>query len=182
MKTIENIEKEYENYFPKKDIVKSLDQLLIYIEIKLDDIDINIKEEIKERRENTIMKLAGKIRNYMNFIFAEEEVDFYDEDNDIISECILLENKYKEYLKRIMNIANEDNFVELVKLIDFSFEYYKEHIGYLNGLRESLNYSYMGFNYVDARYQDNRIIFDKFFSQIIKKYTPKKAIEKKKKI
>ena len=76
MKTLQQIEKEYETYCGKTDVVKSLDDFLSFIEIGIDDTEEYQKDYEKELKENNRWKLYEKIQNFffyfsilLNFIF-----------------------------------------------------------------------------------------------------------------
>ena len=124
MKTINEIEKEYDSYKTESTFVTNYDELISFLLIGIDDTYAIEKECKKEYNQNRIWQIDGKIRNFLSFIFESEEVEFYDYDNSIIFSIIELIETYRTYFKKIINVANEDNYKELVKLTDFIAKYY----------------------------------------------------------
>lgn len=182
MKTIEDMRKEYDQYEPTSELVTNLEEFHAYMEIAIDDADENEKAVQKEINENNRWKINGMIRNFFFFIFEEEDIEFYDEDNNILQEIINLIRKYLEFYKKIKEIGTEDNFQELVKLVDFACEYYGKQIDYYEYRRDQLELSFKGFYMTNPRHQDNKETLLSFIesriSEIEKSAKPKSYIKK----
>ena len=182
MKTIEQIEEEYQKYKKRAEYIKDYDGFLTYVEIGIDDLEEDIKNRLKEKSENLRWQLAGKIRNFFFFIFEQEEVELYDDDNQLIDELIALASFYIERFREIQERSSQENYEEFIKLIDFATDYYNQHFDYIESKRDGLELIYKGFQYYNYKYEDNREIFAKFFRQKINQISPTKAVEKSKKI
>ena len=180
MKTITELEEEYEKFEIKSKHVNSLEEFLAFIIIGIDDT-YEIERDYKiEKKENKRWQLAAKIRNLFNFIFEEEEECFYDYDNQILDELTELITKYRNYFQRIIQIVNKDNYKELLKLVDFLCKYYGEEIDYYEYRRDELEMELKGLNFCNSRYEDNQEVIDEFAEKILKSFekTPEKIYEK----
>ena len=177
MKTLEDIKKEYESYEKKTDVVTNLDEFLSFIEIGIDDTDEYQQDYEKELKENKRWKLEAQIRNFFFFIFAEEEVDLYDEDTSILKDCISYTEKMREFYKRIQSVATEENFDELTRLVDFSCDYYYAQTDYYDYLRDKLELISKGIQLYNPRYEDSRVPFTKFMEEKIKGFERKKQTQ-----
>ena len=173
MKTIQEIEKEYESYESPTKEVTNLEEFLAYIQIGLDDTDEFERDFEKELRENRLWKLEAMIRNFFFFIFEQEEVELYDEDTEIVQDCIVITRRYRDYYERIQAIATEENFREFLRLVDFSCEYYSSQMDYYDYLRDSLEFWAKGIRMYNSKYEDNKESFNDFMEMKIQ------AIEKK---
>ena len=174
MKTIKEIEKEYDSYQVESKFVTNYDELISFLLIGIDDTYAIEKECKKEYNQNRIWQIDGKIRNFLSFIFESEEVEFYDYDNSIIFSIIELIETYRTYFKKIINVANEDNYKELVKLTDFIAKYYGETIDYYEFERDRLEAAYKGFQMSNSKYENNQKIISEFFNNKIQKYEKNK--------
>ena len=76
------------------------------------------------------------------------------------------------------NIATEENYKELLRLADFSTDYYNNHISYIETQRDVLEMNFKGYNMCNSRYTDNRQTFHEFFMEKINELTPHKVVEK----
>ena len=76
--------------------------------------------------------------------------------------------------KKIINVANEDNYKELVKLTDFIAKYYGETIDYYEFERDRLEAAYKGFQMSNSKYENNQKIISEFFNNKIQKYEKNK--------
>ncbi len=181
MKIVEDIEKEYEAYEIKSNYVESAEDFAAFIEVGIDDVDEQLNSILIEIRENCKQEKLAKVRNFFLGLFQIEEVEYYSEDNKILEEIIELIMKYREYYQRTLATVNQENFKELTRLVDFSCEYYNQHVDYFESKRDSLEYSYKGIQY-RTNLENEITQFDEFFNRKMKQYGENKAVEKNKKI
>ena len=181
LKTVEIIKKEFEDYNTKTDFIHSLDDFKTYVEMGILDNYENMITLKKEKQANKRLKIIDKIRNFITFNFYDETA-FYDEDNEILDCCLTLIEKQNDYFLTILEIANDNNFKELLKLMDFSVEYYNKHLDYFEMRRDRLEYAYRGITYSNSSYSDNRETFSNFFSQVINSLKQEKSMAKTVKI
>lgn len=165
MKTLEQIEKEYQSFKPSSTHITSLKEFIAFIEVGIDDTYDIKKEAKKEIRLDRKYLLETKIRNFIIFLMAQEEVDFYEDDIDIMLEQIDLVNQYREMFMRMLLVSSEENVRELVKLTDFASVYYGQHIDYLEYQRDRLEMRLKGFSLLNPKLEDNREVISEFVNQ-----------------
>lgn len=182
MKTIEEIEKEYETFQIKSTNIDTLKKFIAFISDGIGTIDEEKRIIATELKTNKKMQLEAKIRNFFFFIFEEEDVDFYDEDNIILDEMLDFILTYEAYFLRIKELAAEDNFSELTRLVDFATKYYNENIDYLENKRDALEYIYKGISYYNMSQEDYREVFREFIEKKLAEFKTSKAVEKIKKL
>lgn len=168
MKTVREIEKEYEKHVPKQTTITSLEEFLVNLEIGLDDLDEYTHDFKKELRENHEWKLIAQIRNFFFFIFEQEDVEFYDYDDAIVKDCITYTQQFSSFYQRMIEIATEENYQELNKLYDFSLNYYEEQTSYYDAKRDQVEMAFRGFSLYNGKYQNTREPFFEFMDQKIK--------------
>lgn len=163
MKTIEDIEEEYNVFKRRLGTIKSIEELEGWIEVIFGDIAENIRVLKVDYRNNRINKVAGYIRNLFPFIYETEDLSFYDEDNKLLEEAYLLNRIYENYFKKIIHYSNEDNINEMSKLTDFLILYYERDLDYIYGERADLEYAQKGYGCVNNRDEDNSEVVHEFF-------------------
>lgn len=168
MKTLQQIEQEFDNYRAKTDSVNSLDDFLAFIEIGIDDSEEYQKDYLKELKENIRWKRYEKIRNFFFFIVNDEIDDVYDLDSDILKKCIQFTKAIGDNYKCIRSLAMETNFRELVRLVDFSSEYYYAQTDFYNYERDQLDLFIKGIDLFDGKYEDNGDVFLEFMNRKLK--------------
>lgn len=174
MRKLQEIEKKYEEYESPTPGINNLEDFLIHLQVGLDDTVEYEKDFQKEIRENKWWKLEAMVRNFFFFLFAEEEVELYDEDNDIVMECIDYTRKFREFYERIQALATEENFRELLRLVDFSTGYYSSQMDYYDYLRDRIEYTAKGIFVCDPRKEDTRKEFYEFMEKRLKKIEQQK--------
>ena len=138
MKKLEDIEKEYESFTTDKPYITNLMEFFAYIEIGLDSLVADQDIAVKERRSLKVDRLMLKVMDTLTFASLEEDSDihFLDADIEAINQMIVLSNNQATYFARIAELATEDNFKELLRLVDFTCAYYNNNIDYIDYLRD----------------------------------------------
>lgn len=180
MKTVEEIEKEYLEYKTDTDYIHSLNDFRAYVLLGIEDNITNGAILKKERQANKRIKIIDKIKNFITFN-TDDNTSFYDEDNILIDDCLSLIDKQNEYFYTILEQANSTNYLELLKLMDFSILYYNKHLDYFELRRDKLEYAYRGISYSNSNYKDDREAFDNFFN-IISSFKQEKGVVKSLKV
>ena len=85
-----------------------------------------------------------------------------------------------EIYKRLIVLADDDNYMELLKLIDFASIYYDSNIEYFEYLRDCLEMNLKGYSMCNSRYSDTREEFGKFVDKKISEYEDVKVYKLKK--
>lgn len=182
MKTLEEIEKEYETFQIKSTTIDTLKKFVDFISGGIETLKEEKRTIATELRTNKKMQLEAKIRNFFFFIFEEEDVAFYDEDNAILESMFDFILTYDAYFSRIKDLATEENFSQLTRLVDFATKYYNKNIDYFENQRDVLEYAYKGFSYYNATQADYQEVFKEFMEKKLAEYSTSKAVEKKKKM
>lgn len=168
MKTVAEIEKEYESFEAKTKTITSLEDFLAFSDINIDDIDDYLKSCRVEIRANKRAKVINEIKNFIFFVFLEpEDSALYTEDNELIEEMISLGEEHRGYFVRMQNVASEDNYQELGRLVDFTCAYFQKENDYYDFLRERLEMSFLGIHLHNTKYDDVRTAFDAFMNKKI---------------
>ena len=178
MKTIEDIEKEYNEYKCELDMITSIKELDAWLEVRFDDIDEYIKVLNKDSKDNDKSKIFGYIKNQFPFIFEYDDISFYDKDNKIVKDACTLSRMYQSYIKHIVYYSTEDNYKEMAKLSDFIMMYYYKDLDYLYGERDELEYRRKGYGCVCNDVEDNSLVVHEFFATKISEFKEAKGIEK----
>lgn len=180
MKKISSIEKEYISFIPKNIEKISLDLVSYYIDIAIDEIEDDIKDVDKEIKLNNREKICASIRNFFALLRTLEEVDYYDEDNKLLQELVILDNIYIRYFCMIRNVLNKENFKELFKLLSFLLKHYESNYNFIESKRELLEYSYKGYSCINYKDKDTILEVDEFFLHKIKEFSDKTCVKIKK--
>ena len=182
MKTLQDIRDEYEGYKIQSTFVNTLEDFIAFLDIGIDESDVGVKDFTTEIHENKKWQVAAFFRNLFPFIFEEEDISFYDYDNEMLLEGVGLASMQKGYLEAMKRIATEDNFKELLRLADFSTDYYNFHIDYIETGRDILEMNFKGYNMSNSKYFDCRSEFHQFFMEKINEMTPHNVVEKVRKM
>lgn len=183
MKTVEEIEKEYESYKMKSDFVTTIDEFSCFIEIGIEDAKEQINSFFKEMKINSRLQKLTSIKNIFLQLVQQQEIAIFEDDNLILEEMINYVNGYIKKFTTLFSLSTEDNFTELTKLVDFSCEYYNKHMDYFESKRDALEYSCKGISYFNGKYTNDITTFDEFFEKkvdIILKENNKKLYKVKK--
>ncbi len=152
MKTVKDIEKEYEGYTKKTDVVTNLDEFLSFIEIGIDDTDEYKKDYVQELKKCKKWKTLAQFYNFFFFMFAEADIESFDMEIDIIKKCITYTDKIGEYFRRIESSATEQNYEELTRLVDFITDYYSSQTDYYDYQLQQLDKSDRGIGFNNPNY------------------------------
>ncbi len=177
---IEIIKEEYRRFIPQNKNITSKEELLTYLQIGIDDIEESILGCKEEQRLNKKEQLHAKIRNFFFFLFEQEEIEYYDEDNELLQKSINFSKKYLKVYQEIVPIVTDDNFQELYKLVEFSTYYYNRNVDYLNDEARQLELSYQGI-YFYSNQKDTQEELFLFLKEELQKYNKEKNLAKVKK-
>ena len=179
MKTIEEIEEEYRNFKLKSDFVKSKEDFILFLLIGMEDTYVLEEDNNREIRINNRNKLDAKIRKFLFFSDDNSEVDFFDQDNNILLEINKMVEDYRNMYAIMTEIVDEDNYKELVKLVDFCTEYYNYHIDFFDSERDSLEMAMKGICMYNPKYSDNRDVVKEFVENKMREFDKDKILVKK---
>jgi hypothetical protein len=178
MKTIEEIKEEYKEYKTQSTFVTTLEDFITFLDVGIDESNVGISDFSTEIHENKKWQITAFIRNLFPMFFEEEDIEFYNYDNELLEQGVSLAYTQKEYYQVIKNIANEENYKELLRLTDFAADYYCHHIDYIEAGRDILEMRFKGYTMYNSRFKDNRKSFHEFFVEKINELTPHKVVAK----
>lgn len=182
MKTMEDIEKEYDEFECRQKPINSIEELESWIEVALGDIDENLRVLDIDSNGNRRCRIAGSIRNLLPFLYEYEDLSYYDKDDKLIKDARIINGMYADYFKQIIHYSNEDNYVEMFRFADFLVMYYEKDLDYIYAERDDLDYIKKGYSCVNYKDEDNSLLVHEFFSIKINEFKESKGIEKVKKI
>ena len=162
---MKELEKEYQEFSIQNDFIKTLDDFYTFMEVSIDDLQEAEFDCYDELQENKRWQFGAKIRNFLFFFFEQEEVEFYDDDNALLEKELSLMGDYLQFLKKVVDVSCEDNFRELLKLVDFSVKCYDEQLDYYEYERDRVEALLKGINMFSFKYENNRDVFEEFFKQ-----------------
>ena len=103
MKKLEEVKEEYKEYKIQSTFVETLEDFLEYLDIGIDESDVGISDFTTEIHENTKWQVTAFFRNMFPMFFAEEDISFYDYDNDLLMQGVALAENQKKYFETINN-------------------------------------------------------------------------------
>lgn len=148
MKTRTDIENEYNDYKVEQKEVNSLEDFIVFIEVMQYDLIENSNITKREIKDNKKGKIIVKLRNYFLALIGESEIDVYDEDTDILLDIARVDEEYNSFLEKILRLATENNFKELLKLVEFTSNYYNRYVEFVDKQREMLELELRGIHLI----------------------------------
>lgn len=178
MNSVEKIEEEYKNFKPKSNYIKTPEDLIDLIDIKIDEIDKDIVEIDQEMKKSEFKKIISSIKNKILF---GEDFEYYEQDYDLMKEEYQLGADFIEYFRLIIDKISNNNYQELLRLSEFTEKHYFSNFDYLISERSNLALYYRGIRTMNIN-DDTRKTFKAFFSNKINEFHKEKGVEKHKKI
>ena len=169
MKTIEDLEKQYEEFQIGEKSVTSFDGFNFYIHRVINDVENACDTTITQMEASRKWKKPSKLKSLLPKGFVKEAAEFYDFDNSILLGVSELLINNLEYFIKIRDAASEENFKELNKLTNFLLVTYQNDISYLNAQKES----YIGNTLFDLEHENNMKVVDQFAKKHLAPYEVK---------
>ena len=175
------IESEYGRHKVPDDIQKKIIDDT-YLALNIEDI---AKEYFKE--EKRLKRLIVKnwiVRHCLNahsILWTEKTryEQYLEQDRQYIEEIIEHIEDHEDYLLKILEVLDEKNWQEMLKILDFCVLHYVSNYNFIQGKRKSLEHAFAGIEYIDNRNKDTREEFKTWFEQKIEQNKPEKHLEKK---
>lgn len=145
---MKTIEEEYKEHVVPEEVSKELTDpysLVLNIEFFIKELEKEERRVLRRKRRN---RLAQRVFISSKEILQEEET-CYEEIVELIEE--LMDN-YTE----IAGELTEENFEEMLKLVDFLLVQYTNNKAFINGKIDSLEQAMNGITFIDNRNQDKR--------------------------
>ena len=180
MNSLDELEEYYKNYELKylNDFVN--DKELLGIGLCKLKKDLYKMKSFAYRRMiiNNFKVMREKI--FADVFCIRDYSDVYDKDDKILNELISLSDENIGMYENIEKLVNDDNYRDILKLLDFQVDCFINNYNYLISKRDSLEKSVNGYRFSDYRYDDNRILYKVFIKNKIKLFDNKSIVKTKK--
>ena len=185
MKTKEDLKKEYEIHKIENKLLKTInskEDLEVIFELEKNEIADCKSICSKEKKANYIQLLLSRIENVFSFLTGYyNQYEIYGEDNEILDEFIKTLKAQENFFDSLASSVTEENYKEIIKLVDFSIKCFNYIIDYYDDIRQRLEYSYQGISYMGI-IDDIRDAYTEFMTLELQGIVNTKNLEKVKKI
>ena len=166
-----NIEEEYKTHQLPEDIHQIIQNPYDFV-LSIDNL---IKKFEREQRK--LVRRIGRNALAQKLFFADKEILAAEGEqlntlDDIIDDNLSI-------LVEVLEALTDDNFPELMKMVDFQVSHYLENRGYIGGRIEALCQSVNGFGYFDYRYENTHPAVKEFLTKKLEAMKKQKQLEKK---
>ena len=121
MKTLKELEKEYNQYQIGENVIDNFEEFYAYLNDVINNVSKNWEDAFNQITENNRWQRISKIRNLLPFLFIQEDTTFYDYDNNNYNLTIYdKETFYEIHFINNNNIAL--NMEECISLTDVTCE------------------------------------------------------------
>lgn len=161
------------------DEVKSKEEVNGFFEVLIDDIEEYDDSFHSQIKDNKIRKRKALFSNYFAFFIGYEFPEYYDRDNEVISMEVDLCKIIKKLVSKTHGSINDNNFLEVFKLLNFIRDKFYDYIRYLERVRDGVELELSG---VSAHFPKpfELEVLKEFFDKEIKRISLNNSIEKKK--
>ena len=161
------------------DEVKSKDEVNGFFEVLIDDIeeyDDSFRSQIKD---NKIRKRKAILSNYFAFFIGYEFPEYYDKDNEVLFLEVDLCKVIKKMVSKTYGSINDNNLLEVFKLLNFIRDKFYDYIRYLERVRDGVELEMSG---ISAHFPKPFELdaLNEFLDKEIKRISLTNNVEKKK--
>lgn len=181
MKTIEQLEKEYEEFQTKTDtsILSNIEEFYTFLRLAIMEMEENEKLCKKEIRLDKLAIIKGKAICFALLSNPDEELmDNIKQDIKALEDTIEMGAQSAEYIADISEIVTEDNYLDFLKLVEFICKAYTDHIDYYESERQGLEMQLKGFSFFDGRFENYMPVFMEFMNKKLETMKKEKAVQK----
>ncbi len=141
---LEEVKEQYRCFEARNKFLKTLEDLSFMLDIKIDDLEEMLPIIRKTITANKRDKVGDSIRNIFALFLGLSDLEYYDEDNKLLEQANDLTLKWIEYYRILKNASDEVQVPELIRLMDFTSDYYDKNYDYLESRRKSLEFASLG--------------------------------------
>ena len=176
---LEKLDIEYSLF--EVDKIDSIDEVNGLYEVISDDIDEYDESFHIQIKDNKIRKRKALFSNYFAFFIGCDFPEYYDKDNEVLSMEVDLCKMFRKIVSKVHSSMNENNILEVFKLLNFVRDKYYDYIRYLERLRDGLELELSGASvYFPKPFELDAL--KEFLDKEIKRISLNNSIEKKKTI
>lgn len=153
MKKYDKLKMEYLLFEDKK--VDSLESVYAFLDHYHDEMEYSISSSKKAIIENKIDYNIEKIKGIFFDVF--DIVNSYDwilEDIEFVKKQIVLAKDFDGYFSRLREQLSDDNFLEISRIAQFTYQKYISNFNYIESIRDSINMSAAGIFYCGIEEKD----------------------------
>lgn len=160
-----NVEDDYDTYYVRPEVrigIQDPTTLYLNIEAVLGELELSEKEIAKQRRKSLVkddVRHLKEIRKYYKKI-----IEIIDSN---IGALVFMEDT-----------ITDENFKELVKLLDFMVTQYADNVKHYQNKIETVSYDSEGYDFVNERYKYNHEELMQFVKNKLKGLNSEKELEK----
>ena len=161
-----NVEDDYETYIVRPEVklgIQDSTTLYLNIEAVLAELELSEKEIVKERRKTIYKTNLRDLKNTRSYY--KKILEIIDKN---IGALVFMED-----------VIAENNFRELVKLLDFMITGYADNVKHYQNKIETISYHPEGYDFVNERYKYNHEELMQFVKNKLKGLNSEKELEKK---
>lgn len=174
---LEKLDIEYSLF--EVDKIDSIDEVNGLYEVISDDIDEYDESFHIQIKDNKIRKRKALFSNYFAFFIGYDFPEYYDKDNEVLSMEVDLCKMFRKIVSKVHGSMNENNILEVFKLLNFVRDKYYDYIRYLERLRDGLELELSGASvYFPKPFELDAL--KEFLDKEIKRISLNNSIEKKK--
>ena len=161
---MEQLEKIKTQYMLMEEIpVKDISDVFGILGVYLNDVNESKRTASSSILRNNFDYKVGSIKRTVNeFLGYEEDFDYLIEDTEVLKQHILLAGSYEEKFLKLREKLNDDNFLVMSRLIQFTHDNYINNFNYLESVRDSIGFAAQGIEYYGV-YEDDSEAFSVFF-------------------
>lgn len=177
---MDSVKEQFKNHQVPEDIVKKIKDdkcACLNMESAVEALYRTEKKVYRQLIKNAFKQEIGELTES---IFHVPDPRILIADEKYLNEMYALVEDTISMIEEMMPCINQDNYQELVRLLDFLVSQFTNNFQTLGRRRESLQYAKKGFGYIDGRCDDTREEVNEFFSEEIKKYKDEKQLVKEK--
>lgn len=126
------------------DSVNSSDELNGFYEVFLDDIEEYNDSFHSQIKDNKIRKRKAILSNYFAFFIGYEFPEYYDKDNEVLVLEVDLCKVIKKMISSVYSSMNDNNVLEVFKLLNFIKDKFYDYIRYLERVRDGVELEMSG--------------------------------------
>ena len=139
---LEKLDIEYSLF--EVDKIDSIDEVNGLYEVISDDIDEYDESFHIQIKDNKIRKRKAILSNYFAFFIGYEFPEYYDKDNEVLILEVDLCKVIKKMISSVYSSMNDNNVLDVFKLLNFIKDKFYDYIRYLERVRDGVELEMSG--------------------------------------
>lgn len=173
MDKLEKVKTEYALFEEEKSINASSESVYALLEHCHYEMVYSVKTATKAIKQNSFDYKLEKAKSVVGQIFGYDiSCDWILEDSEYLAKQISLAKGFDNYFVRLCEQLDDENYLEVSRLTQFTLDKYLDNYSYLESLRNAVNLSSSGITYYgkgDSDYEEFATFFEEEFNKEILK-------------